>query len=338
MKNKISAAVALLLLPTISAAQSVTTNTSQWDGFVSGAVGITSYGDDFTSNTNGLGLKSTGPSGEARVSVAYTDKSGFGAQLDNVYTDFITYGNGANGYNNYRSSNSSYDMAAHLFYRTNKYLAGIYAQRTTYSLQYSGNGQTGGYTPLNRAYFLGTEGQYYFERATVYAQAGYQSYGYTTTETNGVSYNYSNSAPSGYTAGLLARYFAQDNWKFDFGYAFGTTSSAYNDGGSGYNYTSNSKQISNLLTLGTEYRLDKSPISFFANYGYGTSSTNTNSSNSFGNSYNNSLNLTSNTVLVGIKITFGTGSLLEQDRRGVTLNPVNSRINAPTGYGRGGVS
>lgn len=328
--------LAIALTPSFSFAQNTSNTVNQWDGYISGAVGVTTYGDDYTSNTNGLGIKSTGPSGEARASVAYTDKSGFGAQLDNVYSDYVTYGNGTNN-NNLRNSISNFDMAAHLFYRTNKYLVGVYGQRTTYSTQYSGNGTTGGYNNLDRAYFLGGEGQYYFERATIYGQAGYQTYGYTYTSTNGTDYNFSNSAPSGYTASLQGRYYVKDNWRLDALYGYGTTSRSTNEGFSGYNYQYSQKQISNLITLGTEYRLDNSPISFFGRYDYGTSSSNGSGSATTYPSFNSSMNLSSNTVLLGIKITFGTGTLIEQDRRGVTLNPVNSRINAPV-YLRGGVS
>lgn len=335
--SKVAQLALISMAPAFAFAQSASTQNSQWDGYISGAVGVTSYGDDYTSTTNGLGIRSTGPSGEARASVAYTDKNGFGAQLDNVYSEDVTYGSGGVNGNSTRLSASALDVAAHFFYRTDKYLAGVYGQRTSFSTTYSGNGSTGGYTPA-RAYFLGGEGQYYFERATIYGQAGYQSYGYTQTNTS-PNYSSSYSSPSGYTASLIGRYFISDNWKVDGGYTYGRTTNASNYGysdGISYSYgrTTNIVQNSNLISIGTEYRLDNSPVSFFGKYSYQTNSS-TYSSGYYNNpgssgSGTQTSNLMSNTLLVGVKITFGTGSLIEQDRRGATLNPVNSKVNAVT--------
>lgn len=338
--SKVAQLALISMAPAFAFAQNASTQNSQWDGYISGAVGVTSYGDDYTSTTNGLGIRSTGPSGEARASVAYTDKNGFGAQLDNVYSEDVTYGSGGANGNSTRMSASALDVAAHFFYRTDKYLAGVYGQRTSFSNTYSGDGSTGGYTPA-RAYFLGGEGQYYFERATVYGQAGYQNYGYTQTY-SGAGYNDSYSSPAGYTASLTGRYFISDNWKVDGGYTYGRTTNAYNSGYANYyNYSSNLVQNSNLLSIGTEYRLDNSPVSFFGKYSYTTNSltssyNNTNSGITI--SGNQTLNLMSNTLLVGVKFTFGTGSLIEQDRRGATLNPVNSRVNTTAYNYYGGIN
>jgi hypothetical protein len=309
---------ALLMVPTFAVGQTGPIQNSQWDGYVSGAVGVTSYGGDYTNTANGPGIKTIGPSGEARASVAYTDKSGFGAQLDNVYTEDVTYGSGGANGNSTRTGASALDVAAHFFYRTDKYLAGVYGQRTSFSNTYSGNGYTGGYSPA-RAYFLGGEGQYYFDRATIYGQAGYQKYGFTNTWT-GAGYYDSNESPSGYTASLTGRYFITDNWKIDGGYAYGRTTNSYKWTDARIDFSQNS----NLVTIGTEYRLDGSPVSFFGKYSY-SSSANSSSSTYYDSS---SRNFNSNALLVGVKFTFGTGSLIQQDRRGATLNPVNSRINS----------
>ncbi len=57
----------------------------------------------------------------------------------------------------------------------------------------------------------------------------------------------------------------------------------------------------------------------------------------FGDGLNGNANLSSNALMVGVKFTFGTNTLLEQDRRGATLNPVNSRVPALLGiFGFGG--
>lgn len=312
--KKITCALIAAGIPMLGYAQSTSKENSQWDGFVSGAIGGTAYGGDYTSNNFG-GVKNTGPSGEARVSVAYTDKSGFGAQIDNLYSENVLYTN----FDNYRqrSSLSSFDFAAHGFYRTKDYLAGIYVQRTSFDVKYSGNGESGG-TSLDRAYFLGGEGQLYFNKSTVYAQVGYQNYGFTDTGPA-----YSTSSPAGYNTSLTGRYFVKDNWRVDAGFDYGLLNSTYANSG----FYASSKQTSTQLNLGTEYRLDNSPISFFGKF------QNSSSSLAYSNTSVPNLNFKSSLLLVGIKFTFGTGSLLDQDRRGASLNPVNSRVPYYYGFG-----
>lgn len=322
--NKFVALAALITAPALCAAQASDKGPSQWDGYISGAVGGVMNSNNAAANELGaLVPQGNGFAGEARVSVAYTDKSGFGAQLDNVYS--VANGQGSDidiQPSSFNTSATSVDTAIHGFYRTKDFLLGLYGQHTSYNLRASAAENISQTVPLSSAYFLGADGQYYFDRATVYAQAGYQSFG------SGITFGDNQvTSPAGFSASLNGRYFIQNNWKIEATYAYSGVSLSQKspDVNNNVNFSSNS------LAIGTEYRLDKSPVSFFGKYQYSASSMSGNVwfvGNQIGNA-----NLSSNALMVGVKFTFGTNTLLEQDRRGVTLNPVNSKVPPLLGLG-----
>jgi hypothetical protein len=323
--NKFAVLAALITAPALCSAQASDKGPSQWDGYISGAVGG-------VMNSNNAAAKELGPfapqgngfAGEARVSVAYTDKTGFGAQLDNVYSVANSQGgNGDIGFVNGLSVNtraSNVDTAVHGFYRTKDFLLGLYGQHTSYNLAIKSSENDSATIPLSSAYFLGADGQYYFDRATVYAQAGYQNFG------SGINFGGGNQITTleGLSASLNGRYFIQNNWKIEATYAYSGAQFSLNT----LDINGTTNFASNSLAIGTEYRLDKSPVSFFGKYQYNAS---TLSSSALGNVLNGNPNLSSNALMVGVKFTFGTNTLLEQDRRGATLNPVNSRVPALLG-------
>jgi len=327
--NKFAVLAALITAPALCSAQASDKGPSQWDGYISGAVGGVMNSNNASANELGeFAPQGNGFAGEARVSVAYTDKTGFGAQLDNVYSVANSQVGGTNlgiGFGGGNTSASNVDTAVHGFYRTKDFLLGLYGQHTSYNLGIKAADNFSMTLPLSSAYFLGADGQYYFDRATVYAQAGYQSFG--SGITNG---DFQLTAPAGFSGSLNGRYFIQNNWKIEATYAYSGAefSQKSPDFNANWNFSSNN------LAIGTEYRLDKSPVSFFGKYQYSSSSM---SGSLLGDGLNGNMNLSSNALMVGVKFTFGTNTLLEQDRRGATLNPVNSRVPAVIGiFGIGG--
>lgn len=187
-----------------------------------------------------------------------------------------------------------FDGAGHLFYRdSDKFLAGIMGQVGHDEASY--NGSEG--SPRDRSY-VGAEFQGFFDAFTLYGQAGVL---WVNIPDMG------DISGTGAFATLEGRYFVTPNFKLDI---HGGVSKVAPDEATDFVTT-------NLnLGLGAEYRLDDSPLSFFAKLDWFDGSV---EDDSFGSSSEVRL-------LVGLKGSFGTDTLQERDRAGASLKPVDAEF------------
>lgn len=227
-KKTILAAALIAAAPLAAAADA---QTGGFDMFVSGGLGYSSYdlgsGAPDVDDTNA----------ELRASFAYTDKSGIGFQLDNVYTrqymgDFFDY-------------YSTYDIAGHVYYRTPNWLVGGFYQNRSFSYE---TGDPSSDVSLDASMddqqFYGVEAQGFFGNLTVGGVLGEHKMGFAGGALDG----------TGTLAGIEARYFMNDNWRIDAGYLYD-------------NVDLNGVDLeTQRFNLGTEYRFAGSPMSLFAQY------------------------------------------------------------------------
>ena len=263
------------------------------DGFVSIAIGRAAQAVDFPGGSvsgNGVAL-------EGAVSGNYNFSATLGFQGDVVlgsedYPGDLLGGEAVTGRN--------VDAAIHAFYRNDQYLVGAFGQygNNTYTSSY-------GFTQTLDHFYGGVEGQVFFGNATLYGQAGAQQVRSFGGSVNGIF------------GTLEARYFLEPNFKIEAHIGADTLESS----------TSGIFDGDGITTLhagaGAEYRLDNSPISFFAKYDYSraTFSEETNVSES------------DNRFLIGAKFNFESQTLMDRDRTGASLKPIDSRITGFFGYG-----
>lgn len=178
--------------------------------------------------------------------------------------------------------------ALHLFYRDpDAYQIGGFVQVTQQSHFYSA---ANSYESRTRS-IVGAEGQLFLDSLTLYGQAGlmHEDFG------NG-SYTQTGAFVTG-----QARYFLTPDFKVDLhGMAARLTGSPL---------PGNSDFTKAGIGIGAEFKLPESPLSTFAALDYTRIS-----------SYYYDHDETR--LSVGLKVNFGTGSLLDQDRSGASLNPV----------------
>lgn len=249
--------------------------TGGFDMYLSGGVGYSQFSEDELDDMNA----------ELRASVAYTDKSGIGFQLDNVYSrqylgDVFDYA-------------STYDIAGHLYYRNSGWQAGAFYQHRSFDYE-------SGIDPsvdasldasVDNQHFYGIEGQGFFGNLTVGGQLGQHKMGFASGTIE----------DTGTFAGLHARYFMNDNWRLDANYLYDKVDIE------GIDFEVNQ------FGIGTEYRLNSSPLSMFAKYSRTNSEVET---------PGGSNDIDEDRIMVGVKLNFGKGTLRQQDRDGASLNPV----------------
>lgn len=295
--NNLSTALILSGL-VIGSAQAQSNNSSgTFDTFISGGLGWGGL------NTNGVNpTQDNGLIGQARVSGAYTDKTGLGGQMDVVYSSQSI----SNTYIETLNM-SAFDIAAHLFYRNENLLGGAFMQRRTVNLSY---GNMNVSAPVINTNMYGVEGQAYVGNVTLYGQVGGQ--------TMQSIYNGGTNGISGVIGSLEARYFIKENWRVEAGYSYAGLST------SNVNYSDIPfKTNSNTFLVGSEYRIENTPVSLFAQYEY--------SNQAYPSYYEGSSN--TSRALVGFKVSFGTGTLLQRDRSGATLNPIRNNSSLYSGIG-----
>ena len=263
------------------------------DGFVSIAVGGAAQSVDFPGGSvsgNGVAL-------EGAASGAYNFSATLGFQGDVVfgsqdYSGDLFAGESVSGRN--------VDAAIHAFYRNDQYLVGAFGQ-------YSNNTYTSGYGFAETLdhFHGGVEGQVFFGNATLYGQAGAQQVRSFGESVNGIF------------GTLEARYFLEPNFKIEAHIGADTLESS----------TSGIFDGDGITTLhagaGAEYRLDHSPISFFAKYDYSRATF----------SAESNVSESDNRFLIGAKFNFESQTLMDRDRTGASLKPVDSRITGIFGYG-----
>lgn len=211
--------------------------------------------------------------------------SGLGLQGDIAYQSYRFNTNLPATYNF-----SDLTGALHLFYRDPAaYLFGGFVQVTHQGQYYSADGNDP--FGVRTRSIVGAEGQLYLDNLTLYGQAGLMH-----EDLGNDSYTQTGAFLTG-----QARYFLTPDFKVDLhGMAARLTGSPL---------PGNSDFTKLGVGIGAEFKLPESPLSTFAALDYNRIS-----------SYYYDHDETR--LSVGLKVNFGTGSLLDQDRSGASLNPV----------------
>lgn len=222
MKQFKRIALSALILSAASTAHAAGPTTGGFDGFASASVG---HG----SNDANTGFDDSGLATDAQIVLSYTDRSGFGGQLDLGYFK-----------QDYDDSNVDVgfrEAAAHLYYRNQGWLAGAFAQQRKYTLNGDSNDV--------KATFLGLEGQVYLDNMTLYGQLGQGKWKYNTTTTD-----------PDVMATLELRYFMGENLRLDASINYLKEDAA------------TYKWDQTTYGIGAEYRFSGSPLSALARYEY----------------------------------------------------------------------
>lgn len=258
------AILAVVFLFASFAAFAADPQTGGFDGFVSAALGYGEIEDN-------RGYQDDGLAREARISLAYTGTAGVGGQLDYGYFKEVDSG--------------ARDVVGHLYYRSGGWLAGAFAQRRNYYI---------GGTRLDvKGNFLGIEGQGYFDRFTLYGQAGQTRWRRSAAP----------DSDKDYLATAELRYFVGPDFRVD-----GTLNYMRQKEDYGYKW--------DQLTygVGAEYHLANRPLSLFAKYEYVDEEDNA------------GFDATNQRLLLGLKLSFGKASLRQRDRDGVSLKPLTQDL------------
>lgn len=185
---------------------------------------------------------------------------------------------------------SSIDGALHGFYReADKFLVGGFVQLGTDSFEY--NGVEGAYA--DRAY-VGGEAQIFLDSLTLYGQAGMQQFenGYGADSVN----------LDGWFGMLEARYFLTPDLRIEAHAGLSSLALSLAE------ITLNSAKVG----IGVEYKFENLPVSLFATYDFTTSSFD----------MAPSITVNEHRFLVGARFALGEESLLDRDRNGASLQPV----------------
>lgn len=305
MKNFRKTALASLLVAAFPFATAV--QADGFDGFVSGALGGAStdwkysyagYYDGVLDYSGGGKGDFGSTVGQFRATAGYTDKSGFGGQMDYVYT------HANNDSDTYDAATT--DIAGHAFYRMNDWLIGGFGQRTTFDY----DGGEGGWSHAPATHTIwGIEAQKQLgSNMSVYAQLGkqeYRVYGYT---------------PDGWIGAVEARYFIHDNFMVKGKVAVGSMNETY----SGCcDFTEKDKFDTTGIEIGGEYRLPNSMFSFFGTYNYLDSKFKYDEVTDGPWSYTGKDSAKSHMLMVGVKLNLGKDSLRKRDLEGASLNPLS---------------
>jgi len=307
--RKILATTIVVLAPTTAMAA----DGNIYDGFGSVAVGYNVLdegkwwedygyfeGSDYSDSGNGED-KADGLDLEVRASAAAPLSGNFAGQVDGVFTRTALKWDDCDGCPTWKLNETS--IAAHAFWREpDKGLVGLVGQRTAHTSN-SWSGIT--------TYYIGGEGQAHLDRFTIYGQVSYASVDHSYVDTDGVN------------AALQLRYFPQDNLMVALkgGYERMTTKPD-DDYYDCPDYCYKDKATTWLIGAKAEYRLPDSKFSLFADADYRDIK--------FRNSYIDSdyywreeqYKYSDFRAMVGVKINFGSSTLLERDRSGASLDPV----------------
>jgi len=190
-------------------------------------------------------------------------------------------------------SSRKVEAAIHAFYRNDQYLVGAFGQYGNDTYAFS---EVPGLAVTIDHYYGGVEGEAFFGNATIYAQAGAQQFRAGAESVDGLF------------GTLEARYFLEPNFKIEAHIG----ADAIQD-----NFVIENETLTTIHAgAGAEYRLDNLPISFFAKYDF-TSTTST---------LADSGSLNDNRFLVGAKFNFDAPTLMDRDRMGASLKPVETGV------------
>jgi hypothetical protein len=311
------------------------TITPGFDGFVSGAVDLNRTKGDAEIGFGPFEIyddgKSSDPKGELRASVAYTSSMGIGLQLDQVYSsgkyDFEGVGTKVN----------TTDTAAHLFYRGSNFLFGGFAQQRSYDFSYktgepyldvSLDAITNGL--IKNRTFMGLEGQVFLGDIQIDGQVGRQNQDIGVSNFLFFPLAISGDKLKGNFGSINANYFANDNWKVGASFGFSDLKGDLDAIDFLLSDSSNTASLKNKTQtygLNSEYRFPNTPLSVFARYQH----TRNKLTVSYEGEGSGSAKSSENDFGLGIKVTFGSGSLRSQAAGGASLNPVRVNDNLPLG-------
>jgi hypothetical protein len=274
--------------------------------------------------------KFSNPKGELRASVAYTSPMGIGLQLDQVHSSG-KYDLDFSGDAKVKTT----DTAAHLFYRGSNFLVGGFAQQRNYDFGYktgidpsfdaSLDSITNGF--IKNRTFMGLEGQVFLGDIQIDAQAGWQKQGIGAAFAFPSPFLVSGDNLKGNFGSINANYFVNDNWKVGAGVGFSDLKGDLETFDFSNSYTTSLKNKTQTYGLNTEYRFPNTPFSVFARYHH----TRNKLTVSYDEGGTDSAKSSENDFGVGIKVTFGSGSLRSQAAGGASLNPVRVNDNLPLG-------
>jgi len=271
------------------------------DAFVSGAFGRTKYkGADLISDQTTLRDNSY----NLRGSFAYQSPSKLGVQFDAVYSQDDMK----------KAKMTTLDLAGHAFFRNDKFLLGLFGQYKQPKLRnksiFIGNDSedvsanslinTLSSSFVRDQVFFGAEAQGYFGDLTLTGQVARQNFVNKADSSANVS---GDVYKRGSVATAKVDYFVNDNWKVTGGYSFNNVSGGVSHDTKKY-------------TLGTEYRLDNYPVSFFADY--------TRNKLSFDEQFFSTSKFDTDAVMLGMKWNFGSDSLKSRNRSGASLDPISN--------------
>ena len=317
----LSASAIALAAATISAPAYAESSTI-YDGYGSVSAGYISldrgaytytycYNQDCSTNTEEASDNYDGLNLNVRTSVSVPLGGAWGAQVDGnfsraAYDTDITYYEGEE----YALKPNESTFAGHVFARNDKRLLGLFVQRTSTNHNF-GSGRA--------VYYAGGEAQAYLGKVTLYGQASYGTHDFTPFHSDIVN------------LGLQLRYFPEENLKLALGGTYQNEKWTRNRewfGGNSYEENSWERTGDNFIFgLNAEKKLKKSRARIFADFSYGEDKIDTIYRYTYGSETESDAYQYKNSevrFMVGVKLNFGSTTLLQRDRSGASLDPVRN--------------
>lgn len=245
----------------------------------------------------------SGKAAEMLASGSYDFTPNLGVQGDVRY-EFGNFDTDTAGYTSFNYDAHLFDAALHLFYRENdRFLVGGFVQlgRTTRVVA--------GSEYVDNRYYAGGEAQAYFGNLTVYGQAG------------GLGYrrDYTDFVVDGWFATVKARYFLTEDLRVDA--HLGAEVEGQFDP-EDQTFADAEPLTTWNLGLGAEYKFQDTPFSIFAKYDF------------FDTAYEDREFVRDrHRLLIGVKVQFDNDTLLDRDRSGPPLDPVEPHTVLPVTSG-----
>lgn len=263
---------------------------AQFSGVVSAGGGVTHMVAAYSETES---VTFYGPAAELLAIGSFDITPNLGVQGDLRY-EFASFGNSPTGSYPRDFDAHLFDAGLHVYFRErDQFLIGAFAQKgATTRVDLESDSE---YTE-DRLYY-GGEAQVYFDNLTLYGQAGRLDY----------TRDYTSYVMSGWFASVEMRYFLTEDFRID-GRVGVEFSDAY-DGDDDDPFVTPQQGWS--VGVGAEYQLADMPVSFFAKYDY------------FDFTWDSSeYSRDRHRLLFGVKFQFDDGTLMDRERNGVALKPV----------------
>ena len=257
----------------------------------SGFVSVSGGLDNITYDFDGDSASFDGSAVQVLASGVYMFTPTLGAQGD------VVLGWREHDFEGTTVDSSHIDGALHGFYReADQFLVGSFFQLGHDQLS-DGSLES----EISRRY-AGVEGQVYFDNLTIYGQGGWQR---MEQDFSGI-----NIALDGFFGSFEARYFLTPDLRIDGHVGVSTWEQSF---------PFDVKLTTVNLGIGVEYKLENLPISLFASYDHYTTDYDLDFSPTIGR----------DRFLIGAKFAIGEDSLLDRDRNGASLKPVDAPFVGP---------